>query len=772
MDSDEHAERERKPKRQKVAVACDECRHRKVKCDGVRPVCAPCLRRYGPGGSHCSWDAGSRHVAELEDKIRRLQAERESKHESNSPDSRRQIGTPHSSNAYPSHVVRREASSNGHANSVPNGNRHDSFSGRSMGSTSEVRAAEPMRSTDLRESSDLKSPEDTQPGPISAIVGAVSDEAQAQGFYGGSSIGSFIDQVRKAIEDKIESPGASQRTSSSAGPRPFPVPFQQRSRSTALEYVLPNRRTADSLLDTYWTIVHPMYPFLDKDDTRADYENLWTGNGPSGDEQSFVCIINTIFALSSQITETIKPQEREAQANVFFQRARESMNMWQAGSLRSVQMFLLIAQYLQSTNDAHECWMFVGLAVRTAQSLGIHLPEMSDEATSAAARELLRRVWHGCVLMDRTTAMTYGRPVMIHKNIADRSVPLPVAEDMTTLKGHYDRAVGATKTIMGSYIESLKLFRILYEVLTHFYASDPRRIRSIDESFLGRTDRGVEGYTILDLDQSLTEWHRSLPDNLRHLPEPRATGILARQAVVLRQRFLHVRILTLRPILSAYVLSTMNDDVLSPATVPLSSRIALQCSVACVQTAQEAISLVHSRFPSDTGHVGNLAEWWYNIMYIYTAATILVAARLNQSITSDVSEDSIMDSWYLAIATLQRFECYGVTVKRLIAILEVLFHQIPQRYLHFRQQGSGMAIDPSSPKQAATATQVSGPPVQLSTETAPASQPFMMPETNSQFAAPVSGIATPYFTFQDLDSTDFRFDPSDLSWLNSLPFDS
>src|SRR4051812_5021677 len=33
------------PKRRKTTVACEICRVRKSKCDGVRPTCGPCSRR-------------------------------------------------------------------------------------------------------------------------------------------------------------------------------------------------------------------------------------------------------------------------------------------------------------------------------------------------------------------------------------------------------------------------------------------------------------------------------------------------------------------------------------------------------------------------------------------------------------------------------------------------------------------------------------------------------------------------------------------------------
>lgn len=32
-------------KRRRVALACDSCRERKVRCDGKKPVCGPCEKR-------------------------------------------------------------------------------------------------------------------------------------------------------------------------------------------------------------------------------------------------------------------------------------------------------------------------------------------------------------------------------------------------------------------------------------------------------------------------------------------------------------------------------------------------------------------------------------------------------------------------------------------------------------------------------------------------------------------------------------------------------
>ena len=378
-------------------------------------------------------------------------------------------------------------------------------------------------------------------GVVSAMMGAVLDEPQSQGFFGGSSTGSFIKQVRKAIDNKIESPRDREPSNSILDQIQLSmhIPDGNSQQKSNLNYVLPPRQVADSLMALYWKIVYPLYPYVDRYEIETAYQSLWTGNY---DEPMFLCILNIIFALSCQLSDAIKPEQREPSADVFFVRARETLNfnVWQAGSIQSVQAFLLLAQYLQSTNEPHQCWIVVGLAVRTAQSLGLHLPETSEGVPSPRLRELLRKIWHGCVLMDRFLSMTYGRPAMIGKRSA-AAVPLPMAIDEHYLSGDPHRKNSQPEdrpSILDFFIQSLDLYRILNEILLNVYAADPKTGPNIDEwecFFPSRYD-GQRGSSFLDLDRELTLWERGLPCHLTVSNVGNNNEIHGRQAVVLRQR--------------------------------------------------------------------------------------------------------------------------------------------------------------------------------------------------------------------------------------------
>ena len=129
--------------------------------------------------------------------------------------------------------------------------------------------------------------------------------------------------------------------------------------SKSVEYVLPSRRRADALVLHYWKYVHTLYPYLDKVQTEEDYEKLWTKGGSIADEKSYLCLINVIFALSSQLDDTTPAEDRQKSAHVFYTRARGFLDIVETGSVRSVQSMLLLGQYFQATSEPHPCWIFV-----------------------------------------------------------------------------------------------------------------------------------------------------------------------------------------------------------------------------------------------------------------------------------------------------------------------------------------------------------------------------------------------------------------------------
>lgn len=375
---------------------------------------------------------------------------------------------------------------------------------------------------------------------VHAIIGGVPDEHHTEGFFGSSSAGTFMQSVKRMVEEKLG--GTPQ--SGNHNNVPLLVPGHN-SRQMGADYVLPPRKKTDRLMASFWKYVYVLYPYLDKAQMEEDYERIWTRHGSISEERSFMCLLNIMLALSCQVEESIAPEERGRSADVFYRRARELLDVVETGSVRLVQSFLLLGQYFQSTNEPHPCWVFVGIGIRTAQSLGLHLPETSQRVSDKRTREILRKVWHGCVFMDRVLSMTYGRPCMIGPRTA-RPVPLPLSMDDELLsQGSVQQRTSEAQqpSLTDFYVFSLRLYEILYDILLTFYFTDVQQCQSKDglyDEYFGSSSSSGGTWSVFELERRISSWENSVPDHLRignYRQDCDKGAVVYRQAIILHQRY-------------------------------------------------------------------------------------------------------------------------------------------------------------------------------------------------------------------------------------------
>jgi hypothetical protein len=255
----------------------------------------------------------------------------------------------------------------------------------------------------------------TSPSVIDSMTAVVDEGTNTGEFFGISSAGSFTAQIKKAIDIRLGKPGTGPSNSVPATSRSvLGVTGAGDAPAPELSYVLPPRRQADHLMELYWFYVDPLYPFLDRKRWTNAYNAIFAGTVIDFNERIFVATLNIIFALSTQLHESQSLEQREQSSETYFRRAQELLPMspWESGSLELVQCLLVTSQYLQSTYNPHQTWMVVGSAIRMAQGLGLHLPETSADRSDPGERELLRRIWYGCILMDRYVRRT--RAVVKH----------------------------------------------------------------------------------------------------------------------------------------------------------------------------------------------------------------------------------------------------------------------------------------------------------------------------------------------------------------------
>lgn len=243
------------------------------------------------------------------------------------------------------------------------------------------------------------------------------------GFYGSSSTVAFVDSVIQTAEQ-----GAQTTDETDALQRPESLSSRGTTKvfrganDDAMDIgdgglVLPGKRLADALLQCFWDVVHPLFPVLHKPTFLEAYEALWLRHSLQGnseasredEESNTYCMVNITLALGAQFNKDFPPAQRARASNEFFQRSRRllALDALDASTFSAVQTLVLTGIYLQSTNHATQCWNVVGLAIRAAQGLGLHL---SDGPSSAPAHgsvkldmdgQMRSRVWCCCLTLDR-----------------------------------------------------------------------------------------------------------------------------------------------------------------------------------------------------------------------------------------------------------------------------------------------------------------------------------------------------------------------------------
>lgn len=652
------------PKRRKILVACEGCRSRKIRCDGEQPSCGPCAKRVQTSVK-CIYNSVKREseiilvqsIERLEHKIKVL--ENDKPHSCLSP------------------VIATKIPALGHNASSDSGSEgtQESIQGNR---TNHVPVSTKMNLSDIP----LPTTENINEVDSTSTVENDLTDACAMGC---SSAADFVKKIKELIDSRVDLTHQSALYETSDRTFPFSYPWtpdqctQQKPGTD--DFVLPSRTTADSLVNTYWAEVYVLCPLLHRPSFDQEYHKVWLGETSTDRGKTFHCMLNAVFALGSQLNSEMGPVQKESNSNIYFQRAIGLLRVDLLGSrsFHLVQILLLMGQYLQSTNAPRRCSVLVGLAIRIAQDLGLDLPETSLCLETQRDQEMARRIWHGCVIMDRVLSMTFGRIPTISQACATR-VPLPAVIDDEYLSidsVSLGQQPPGEPSKIAFFNAALQLSIILGDILTRIYdpvlAEDSKHLPSRTKPVSKRWD------DIPIINSALTQWWHRLPEFLKVYSAEEVSDsnrIFLRQANAIRAQYLHLRTLLFRPVLRQFCnaqASTQDDGPSSGVVIP--HYLALRCSILCVAASQQLVDLVYSNRNAD-GSSEVLPAWWNNILYVYTSAIVLIAARLCPSVIAVIGEPAVDLSWKRALDVLYGYHHFSEASQRCIAVLKILDKEI------------------------------------------------------------------------------------------------
>ncbi|KAM0719397.1 hypothetical protein Q7P37_005302 [Cladosporium fusiforme] len=661
--------------RPRASLACDTCKTRKTRCDGRQPICHACESR-GLSAS-CTWNYPRRR------QLKRNKPEQASV--ANAPPAPQvPLPPPTQSPSLPSipatfgRELPQPWSTNSHGVDNAMAHRPPSASAASgFGSSSQSQSSGSFSSNRPPPPKfTLHPPEQGSSDGLATLVGG-----NDRSLYGPSSTVAFMKNIF---------PSPSRHTSQS------PSSYEQQTQTTATKSekperlpdwasgaaMLPRRRNADDFLACYWEFIHPLFPVLHKPSFLKQYQALWASEttpetrdlGNLGlEELVFTATLNLVFGLGCKFSNLVAPAQKNSMADDFYQKSRHLLlfEVLDTTSLSLVQMMCLTGVYLQSTQHANRCWNSVGLAIRVAQTLGLHLNEHGRKKIPQLELEMRRRVWHTCVNLDRLLAMTFGRPTMLSQSW---DVPVPALIDDEYLSNVSQGVQPEGKpSVMGLFVSSCSLFDLLEEILNSFYSGEPFPDLSKQEKASEMAKAFIA--PVLQYNRRLDKFIDSVPDYLKLADYAEGVKLNNNNSVLLQQqvlycRFLYVRLLSLRRLLMVTTKRgrrTSTHILSGTAQSSLDEEVIQRCCTLCAETASRLIETLHENL--DTLY---RSSGWHSVYFTFSAATVLLAACKCPDVAVSVGDPSFEKDWSRCLFILHHYEDQITSATQAIQVLELM----------------------------------------------------------------------------------------------------
>ncbi|KAL1956066.1 hypothetical protein VTO42DRAFT_7661 [Malbranchea cinnamomea] len=442
------------------------------------------------------------------------------------------------------------------------------------------------------------------------------------------------------------------------------------------------------LINAYFAYFHAFIPLLDEASFR---ETFMTGKRS---DARWMGLLHMVFALGSIAAYTADDTSHER----YYQRARQYLTLDSLGSahVETVQTLALMGgyylHYVSQPNLAHS---LMGAAFRMAITLGLHREfSGSNDRNHKLSADLRRRVWWSLFCLDTWAYMTLGRPSL------GRCGP-----GITAKIPHYS---SDRETALGilPLIENSRFCKIATQVGDALAASPL-----------------VNYPDMVSLDNQLVEWYNSLPPLLKtHEPCP---DTISTTRTIMRWRYQNQRILLHRPVLLSYAMRRIPYVALRP-----DEQAAI---VKCRNVADETI-----RDISSATRLNQMSGW--NAVWFIFQATLVPLLGLfiadNTATEPTATIDSCRAQVEIAMIALRRMESWSPTAKRTLEAVSRIFNASQRN----REDASTHSVaTPSSRVRTSSGQSAPAPPqIGISTSSQDLNHPIIIDELSFENAGTVT----------------------------------
>ncbi|KAL8754865.1 MAG: hypothetical protein Q9184_004984 [Pyrenodesmia sp. 2 TL-2023] len=499
----------------RIAQACDRCRSKKIRCDGITPCCTQCAnigfecktsdklsRRAFPRGYTESLEE---RVRSLEQEVRELKDLLDEKDEKIDILSRIHSGSPASRRS-----SNEQSPSGGSEDNTPDESEHpqqDVFR--------------------VQQSSSL-----------------LNGEADSY-FMGASSGRSFIDTFKCKAETSGK-PCLDFETDTFFSSCESPPASHKASPLQVSEMKAPPRLVSDQMINIFFQEWAPLFPILH----RPTFLNLYTdyvADPENMKDQHAIAQLNLVFGIAALSTEWNK-QNTES----FERQWRDALEaILSENTLSTLQCLVLAQLYCIAKADYTKLLHYKGLAISLSHRLGLHQSQ-KQFSLGVLTSESRKRVFWTLYTLDCFSAALLGLPKHLKEDDIHTEFPVDIDDENVSERGFQPTLPGES-TRLSSALALFRGSRILAKVLDEMYPTS----LSYDLSL-----QRIEA-----LNDELDVWLSSLPAHLRlqFVQDKPSTNVVGSRSPFLSLAYQYIRTLIHRPAVGSSLGAKASSSVVALA---------------------------------------------------------------------------------------------------------------------------------------------------------------------------------------------------------------
>ncbi|SZF05698.1 unnamed protein product [Blumeria hordei] len=521
-------------KRRRISRACDECRKRKVKCDGKSP-CVNCASYRFDCSYYKPSNRQKRPSRKDCDNLRVQYQEALVKLAILAPDMDLSRFTDGISIPY---------------SGIENQSSDDLPTDQSYESDGQVSPDTIYSTTPDPQVEMVRSEND--------IIGTKTDsEAVSWEFHGDQSGIDVLQHIREYVNDVLSEYICT--SSSDSCPDMFSSEFSTILFGQSIDNPsslgdLPPFETAKEICQAAFSETNNLYCFINRPKFYLMLGELYTF--PSGDSMGrnnhFVNLLYSILALGYQTQKKRHCKRSRSgdfisemgvdQGRKYFTRARSAIDVSDCGTIPQLQTVLFLIIYLQSAAKLDVCYSYIKLAQKSALQMGLHLKQNSK--CSPIESEVKLRIFWTIQKMDILMSATLGYPKILDLDTIDQELPTEVDDENITETGRNGYPGSKPSASLQVANAHIRLILILDKVIKFIYPNN-RVEGSANEA--AATAQVVDHGKVLEIEKDLRLWCQGLPDST---PSSRSEEVhYYRTQKFLSLAFAHVQMMLYRPFL-------------------------------------------------------------------------------------------------------------------------------------------------------------------------------------------------------------------------------